>query len=62
MTMWIIVLREHLISNVALALIARIVLSVYLDDRNFVAPDVNIFEEMVVFSAEYDVLISSELN
>ena len=51
-----------MISKFALALIARIVLSVYLDDRNLVAPDVNIFEEMMVFSSEYDVLISSELN
>ena len=62
MTMWTIVLRENLISQFALALIARIVLSVYLDDRNLVAPDVNIFEEMMDFSSEYDVLISSELN
>ena len=62
MTIWIIALRDNLISKFALALIARIVLSVYLDDRNLVALDVNIFEEMMAFSAEYDVLISSELN
>ena len=62
MTIWIISLREQLISKFALALIARIVLSVYLDDRNIVAPNVKIFEEMMDFSTKYDKLISSELN
>ena len=62
MTIWIISLRDNLISKFALALIARIVLSVYLDDRNLVAPEVNIVEEMMDFSSKYDKLISSELN
>ena len=51
-----------MLSKCALALIARIIISVYLDDRNLVAPSIEVFEEMFRLSSEFDILISSEFN
>ena len=62
MGIWCIALKQNLLSKFELALVARVIISVYLDDRNMAASTVQLFEEIFAFSTKYDYLINSTLN